>query len=179
MLLALALTVVAGGCTAGPAEPSPARVAPAGESPPVADSSAELPASDVLRAWDRARARAFATDDAAALRRLYVPGSAAGTADVGLLRGYRRRGLRVEGMRMQLLRLTVREATPGVLRLRVTDRLVGAVAVGHRVREPLPRDQASTRLLVLRRGQDGRWRIVSVRESSPPRDAGSASAPRS
>ncbi len=177
--LLLALAALAGGCTVAPAEPSPAGLVPVRESPPVAFSAAELPASDVLRDWDRARSRAFAAGDAAALRRLYVPGSAAGTADVRLLRGYRRRGLRVEGMRMQLLGVTVRAATSGVLRLRVTDRLVGAVAVGNGVREPLPRDRASTRLLVLRRGGDGRWRVASVRESSPPRGAGSASAPRS
>lgn len=146
--------------------------------PPAAVSAARFPASDVLHAWDRARSRAFAAGDVAALRRLYVPGSAAGTSDVRLLRRYLRRGLRVEGMRMQLLAVTVLARSATTLRVRVTDRLVGAAAAGHGVREPLPHDRASTRVVALRH-DGGRWRVAWVRESSPRPAAGSASAPRS
>ncbi|HLN78334.1 MAG TPA: hypothetical protein VK204_14895 [Nocardioidaceae bacterium] len=132
------------------------------------EAGADFPASDVLRRWDRARARAFADGDVAALRRLYVEGSAAGTADVRLLRGYLRRGLRVGGMRMQLLALEVVREGRGRLVLRVTDRLTGAVAVDGRTRMPLPQDAASTRVVELRRPRpDMPWRVASVRESAP------------
>ena len=139
--------------------------------------AAALPAADVLRAWDGRRAEAFAAGDLAALGRLYVPGSRAGTADRALLRGYLDRGLRVEGMRVQVLALDVLARRPGSLRLRVTDRLVGAVAVGESGRVALPRDEASTRVVVLRRlaatarpdGAPGLWRVASVRSSSPMR----------
>lgn len=139
--------------------------------------AAALPAADVLRAWDGRRAEAFAAGDLAALRRLYVPGSRAGTADRALLRGYLDRGLRVEGMRVQVLALDVLAQRSGSLRLRVTDRLVGAVAVGESGRVALPRDEASTRVVVLRRvaatvrpdGAPGLWRVASVRSSSPTR----------
>ena len=68
---------------------------------------------------------------------------------------------------MQVLALEVLRAGPAVLRLRVTDRLVGAVAVRDAVqgageRMTLPRDEATSRLVVLRR-LDGRWRVAAVR----------------
>jgi hypothetical protein len=125
-------------------------------------------AVDVLHDWDRARARAYASRDLGALRALYVAGSSAGTADVAILRSYLRRGLRVEGMRMQLIGLEVLRPGPGRLRLRVTDRLHGAVAVdASGTRVPLPRDQASTRIITLRRVADS-WRVAAV-APTPPR----------
>ena len=138
---------------------------------PVVTGAARLPASDVLRKWDQARSRAFAEGDVAALRRLYVDGSDAGTSDARLLRAYQRRGLRVEGMRMQLLALEVLDRGPRRLRVLVTDRLTGAVAVGHDGRTRLPRDQATTRVVELRRGPDDVWRMGSVRESGQQRAA--------
>jgi hypothetical protein len=174
----LAVTALAAGCSSEPAGRPPAPEAAVVSDAPAAVSAPRFPASDVLRGWDCARSEAFAAGDVAALRRLYVPGSAAGTSDVRLLRGYLRRGLRVEGMRMQLLAVTVLARRPTALRVRVTDRLVGAVAAGDGVREPLPHDRASTRVIALRR-DGGRWRVASVRESSPRPGAGSASAPRS
>jgi hypothetical protein len=131
----------------------------------VPSAAADFPASDVLRAWDRARGRAFAEGDVAALRRLYVEGSAAGTSDARLLQDYLSRGLRVEGLRMQVLALEVLQEEPGALRLLVTDRLAGAVAVGRGMRIRLPQDQASTRVVDLVR-TGGRWRVASVRESA-------------
>jgi len=135
-----------------------------------AAAAASFPASDVLRRWDRARARAFAEGDVEALQSLYVAGSAAGTSDVRLLKAYLRRGLRVEGMRMQLLTLEVLREEPTRLRLLVTDRLTGAVAVGHGSRTHLPEDKASTRVVELRRSRPGaEWRVARV--SSSPRRA--------
>lgn len=127
------------------------------------DVGQDLAAAAVLRSWDTARGRAFASGDVAALRMLYVAGSPAGTSDVRLLRAYLRRGLRVEEMRMQVLGLEVLDERDRRLRVRVTDRLAGAVAVGEDGRWPLPRDRASTRVVELRRVA-GEWRVRSVRE---------------
>ena len=126
---------------------------------------ASFPASDVLRGWDLARSRAFAAGDVAALRRLYVSGSGAGRSDLRILRGYLRRGLRVEGMRVQVLALEVLHEDRGRLRLRVTDRLTGAVAVSRSTRAVLPEDRASTRVVELRKVAAGPWRVALVRES--------------
>ncbi|HJR39290.1 MAG TPA: hypothetical protein VJ819_12995 [Nocardioidaceae bacterium] len=142
--------------SAGPAGP----VGLQDEETPAASRS--MPAVDVLHDWDRARARAYAAGDADGLRALYTPGSSAGTADVAILASYTRRGLRVEGMRMQLLALEVLGHRPGRWRLRVTDRLHGAVAVdASGVRLRLPRDQASIRVISLRRTRGG-WRVAAV-----------------
>lgn len=124
-----------------------------------------LPASDVLRDWDAARASAFARGDATALRALYSGASRAGTSDLAMLRAYRARELRVRGMRMQILSLEVLDRTPRRLRLEVTDRLVGAVAVGDGQRLVLPRDRPTTRVIELRRS-GGSWRVASVRDAS-------------
>ena len=120
-----------------------------------------LRAARVLRGWDRARAAAYAAGSVRSLRVLYVDG--AGRADVRLLRSYVRRGYRVEDLRMQLLTVRVLQHRPGLWRLRVTDRLAGAAAVGYGERVALPRDRASTRTVVLRRDRRGDWRVVLVR----------------
>jgi len=116
-----------------------------------------------LREWDRRRAVAYARGSSRMLRELYVPRSRAGDADAAVLEKYRARGLRVNGMHMQLLAVTVLAGKADTLRLRVTDRLRGAVAVGPRGRFVLPADRASTRTVTMRRGRDGRWRVASVR----------------
>jgi hypothetical protein len=117
--------------------------------------------STVLHEWDDRRAAAWAAGDVAELRSLYAPGSPAGRADAAMLRSWRDRGLRIEGMGMQLLDLDVRRASAERLDLVVTDRLTGAVAVGHGVRLPLPQDRVSTRRVVLvLRG--GTWRVAEA-----------------
>jgi hypothetical protein len=118
-------------------------------------------AADVLRAWDRRRADAWAEGDVAALRELYV--DRAGVADVRLLRRYDDRGYRVEGLTTQLLAVDVLERRPGRWVLRVTDRLTGAVVVRGAEQAPLPRDRADTHLVVLTRDDGGRWRVAAVR----------------
>ncbi len=122
----------------------------------------------VLHDWDDRRAAAWSAGDVAGLRALYVPGSAAGRADVAMLRAWRERGLRVEGMRMQLLDLDVRRASDARLDLVVTDRLTGAVAVGPGVRRPLPRDGFTSRRVVLVE-RAGEWRVAEVRAAPGPR----------
>jgi hypothetical protein len=133
-----------------------------GAGPSRVTGSPESAALRVLHAWDERRAAAFGTGSVRRLRELYVPGSQAGAADLRVLRAYRARHLRVSGLRMQVLGLAVLRARPGVLRLRVTDRLVGATAVGVGPRLRLPHDRASTRVVSLMRGADGRWCVATV-----------------
>lgn len=119
----------------------------------------------VLRDWDRARARAWADGDVAALRALYVRGSAAGARDAAMLRAWLRRGLRVDDMTMQVLAVELRRRTDRRIVVVVTDRLAGAVGVRPGTGEmvALPRDGPSTRRLVFARvGQ--RWLLASARE---------------
>jgi len=137
------------------------------------DSSAgapEPPAAALLRAWDEQRAAAYAAGSARMLRDLYVPGSRAGRADLRVLRAYAGRGLRVEGMRTQVLALRVLVQGPRRSVLEVTDRVADAVAVDGSVRVPLPRDGADTRRVELIRGPDGAWRVASVRPLRPLRN---------
>lgn len=108
---------------------------------------------DVLHAWDERRAEAWAAGDVARLRSLYAVGSPTGRADAAMLRAWEDRGLRVEGMEMQLLSVQVRRRTPDVLVLDVVDRLVGPAL--------LPSD-LPTRHVVTMRVVAGEWRVVAV-----------------
>ena len=145
------------GPASSPSAPQPDRSGPAG----------------VLAAWDERRSAAWATGDAGALERLYVDGSGAGAADVRLLRDYGRRGLRVEGMTTQVLGLRVAARSPGRLELVVTDRVVGAEAVGSGAPVSLPVDRPSTRRVVLVREGAG-WVVAEVRDQ----DSAAASTSR-
>jgi hypothetical protein len=116
----------------------------------------------MLHIWDEQRAAAYASGSARRLRDLYVPGSSAGAADLRVLRGYRERGLRVTRMRTQVLSLSVLDRRGGWRLLAVTDRLVGAVAVRAGRRVQLPRDRATSHMITIMRGGDGRWRVAEV-----------------
>jgi hypothetical protein len=122
-----------------------------------------------LRQWDEGRARAWARADLAALRSLYAPGSAAGARDVRMLRQWRDRGLRVEGMQTQVLGVEVVAQSPDRLVLVVTDRLARAVAAGRGHRVVLPADGATSRRMTLGL-VDRVWRVTSVlpEESAKP-----------
>lgn len=142
--------------------PSPARAAP------VPDRSAggggvpaETTALAVLHAWDDRRAAAWARGDVDLLRRLYVSGSRTGRADVAMLRAYADRGLRVTGLRTQVLAVAVRALAPARLVLRVTDRLAGGVVRGAARPLALPVDRPTSQVVVLRR-VGGRWLVASV-----------------
>jgi hypothetical protein len=121
----------------------------------------------ILRGWDRQRAAAYAEGDAAALRRLYVAGSRSGRNDLRMLRAYAGRGLRVVGMRTQILSVDIPEHTGDGLRLAVTDRLASAIAVGGGVRTRLPRDAATSQIVELRR-VGSRWLVVEVETVAQP-----------
>ncbi|MEQ6901802.1 hypothetical protein [Nocardioides sp. YIM 152588] len=165
--LVLALSIVAATAVAGLLAPEPDGTTPAPASAPApaaeeAEDRAEVAALRVLRRWDRARARAWMRDDPAALARLYWPGSEAGRRDLAMLAAWRGRGVRVRGMRMQVLELRLRARSSRRMVLVVTDRLTGAVAVGvDGGGRALPRDGASSRRLELvRRG--GRWLLAAA-----------------
>jgi hypothetical protein len=115
----------------------------------------------VLRAWDRRRAVAWAHDDPAALRALYIAGSQTGRRDVAMLRAYHRRALRVTTMQRQVLAVHVRVHVPRAMTLLVTDRLVEGRVTGRGERLVLPRSRPATHRLVLRRTTTG-WRVVEV-----------------
>jgi hypothetical protein len=115
----------------------------------------------VLQAWDRRRAAAWARDDAAALRALYLRGSSTRRHDVAMLAAYRARGLRVTTMQRQVLRVRVQTSSPGRLSLAVTDRLVEGRVTGHGRYVVLPRSRLATRRIVLRRAPTG-WRVAEV-----------------
>ncbi|MFC5730251.1 hypothetical protein [Nocardioides vastitatis] len=136
-------------------------VAPRARSVPVAQAVGSLA---VLRDWDRSRAAAWASGDVAALRRLYVRGSAAGRRDVAMLRAWRGRGLRVERMSVQVLAVELRVRSERRIVLVVTDRLAGAVAVAVTgASRDLPHDRATTRRLEFR-SVGGRWLLASAQE---------------
>jgi len=129
----------------------------------------EREAAQVLRGWDQRRAAAWAAGDTGALARLYVDDARAGAADVRMLRRWVRHGLRVQGLSMQVLSLTVLARAPDSWRLRVTDRVaaadvVGPGAEGTLVDPEMPPGAARTRVLELREAE-GTWQMVSVKDS--------------
>ena len=115
----------------------------------------------VLSEWDGRRAAAYSSGDVGALRSLYLPGSGAGAADVAVLRAWLRHGLVSRAHRLVL---------------RVTDRVVGGVAVraaaspggatsgggaAPAVRARLPADRPGERTVTLVR-HGGRWVVARV-----------------
>lgn len=122
----------------------------------------EVQALEVLHAWDRRRASAWAAGDVRSLARLYVGGSRTGARDVRELQRWRERHLRVVGLRTQVSALRLRRRSPERLTLVVTDRTVGGVAVGGRHRVGLPRSAWATHRITLHRVR-GTWRVSEVR----------------
>ena len=121
----------------------------------------EASAAAILREWDHRRAEAWATGSVADLGALYVPGSTTGAADVRMLRAWRARGMVVEDLTTQLLRVKVLARSAHRLRMSVTDRVVWAAAAGTRgatLRIALPRDQPSTYVIDLA-SYDGVWLV--------------------
>ena len=140
-----------------------ARDRPAGSAPGPPDVVGRVgPEAAVLAGWDRRRAAAWSTGDVRALRSLYLPGSGAGEADVARLRAWLDRGLRVEGLRTQVLARRVVARGAGLMVLRVTDRVVGGMAVrAGGVRARLPAGRPGERTVTLVR-HEGRWVVARV-----------------
>jgi hypothetical protein len=135
---------------------------------PAAEPRPETEAAAVLAAWDAERAEAWASGDVRRLRALYTPRSVAGEHDVAMLRRWLDRGLTVGGLRTQVLSLQEVSRTADRWVLTVTDRVVGAVAVGEHGAVALPGDAATTRSVTLGRRGD-RWVVESVRQARPAR----------
>ena len=151
----VAAAVAAEGVTAGGAA-MPRRTPPPADIP----SSGSLWAAAVLHAWDQQRAAAWADGDVGALAGLYTSGSRTGARDVADLRHWRRRGLRVVGLRQQVVALRLHVPAPRHLVLTVTDRTVDGVAVGSR-RTALPTSAWVSHRIRLRRVH-GRWLVEEV-----------------
>lgn len=134
-----------------------------GSEPAVSAGPVQPAAVAVLHEWDRDRAAAWRRGDPDALERLYTRGAGAGQADRELLASYVERGLRVTGMRMQVAEVDVESVSTDRIVMVVTDRVVGAVAVGRRTRTGLPRDRWSRHRVVLVRVA-GRWRVAEVED---------------
>ena len=119
----------------------------------------EVAAARVLHTWDGRRAAAWEAGDVGALRSLYTRRSPTGRADVAMLLAWRARGLRVEGMRTQLLSVSVREQTRDRLVVDLVDRLAGGVVAPEGAALPLDRPTAHT---VLLRRVAGEWRVAQA-----------------
>jgi hypothetical protein len=138
----------------------------------------EVRAAALLRRWDDARAAAWSAGDHDGLALLYVAGSATGRRDAAMLRAWSRRGVRVEGLRTQVVRVRVVAHRPGRYDLEVVDRVVAGTVVGTGPSRPLPRDGPSTRRVVLV-DAGGAWVVGEVsRVPAPARlSAGPSAAP--
>lgn len=164
-VLAAVLALVAASAVVGVLRlDRPEGTGPAPAPTPAADRTSAL---RVLHAWDRQRAAAWRRGDVEGLRELYLRGSVAGRADRGALAAYADRGLRVTGMRMQVAWVRVRSRSGRRITLVVTDRLVGATAVGRRREVALPADRWSTRRVVLVRTGES-WRMARVTDQPSP-----------
>ncbi len=167
VVAACTLVLTCLGVLAGGSDPEPRLVPRVGEVAARAGSLArrtEVVPRDVLRVWDAARATAWESADSEGLARLYMPDSVAGRRDVRLLRQWSARSLRVTRLEPQVLALDVEQASATHLVLLVTDRL--AVVRAERDGEPvrLPRDEPSTRRVVLVHDDGAGWRVAAVTE---------------
>jgi hypothetical protein len=159
LVLTLLLVLVTAGACAGGAPSAPSPVEPVETN--AAGAPAAPPLVEVLRAWDARRAEAWARGDPGLLAKLYTPRSVAGRRDRAMLRAWVTRGLVVRELRTQLVAVRELRRTRSTWTLQVTDRLAGGVAVGRGVRRPLPVDEATTRIIELRR-MGGQWRVAAV-----------------
>ena len=115
----------------------------------------------LLGGLDAARTRAFVADDENRLRDVYLDERAA-RADIEVLRSYRERGLRLEGMLLlrESCRVTARSRQR--VTLDVVDRLgPTSVRTEDGRRRDLPHDQPTRRTVVLERVGDV-WRVAAL-----------------
>ncbi len=164
LLAALAACCVVATVALTLARPGPASNAGAGTRI-TSTSSLRSEAGSILAAWDGQRADAWAAGDVGALRELYAAESQAGAVDARLLQRYVDRGLRVTGLRTQVLSLKVLDQGSHRLRLEVTDRILAGVAVGVGERVTLPSDRASTRRIRLVE-VGTQWLVAEVRDQA-------------
>jgi hypothetical protein len=123
---------------------------------------ADDPACLVLGGLDAVRSQAFVSGDEARLRDVYVDRRAA-RADVEVMRSYRERDLRLEGMLLVREACRTTERSARRIELDLVDRL-GRTWVRSDTgdRRELPRDRPTRHTVVLERTVDV-WRIAAVR----------------
>lgn len=120
---------------------------------------------EVLHHWDARRAEAWAAGDEVALRSLYVRGSAAGDADVHLLRTYIERRVVVRRLVTQVFAVRVLHRDAGTIRLRVFDRVAGGEVEERGRTARLRSSPPATRDVELRLVTRS-WRVAAVRPVS-------------
>lgn len=121
----------------------------------------------VWQRWDAQRARAWALGDIDGLAKLYAPGSGAGRRDVAHLRAWKHRGWVVVGMTRRIESFEVLSSGPTRLRVRLRDRMVGALAqradnASQAPARRLPEGTTTTRVVLLSQSA-GRWQVSGVR----------------
>lgn len=120
------------------------------------------PSCLVLGGLDAVRSQAFVTGDEARLRDVYVDDRAA-RADAKVMRSYRERGLRLEGMLLAREACRTTEQSDRRIELDVVDRLGRTwVRSPDGDRRELPHDRPTHRIVVLER-TGAVWRVASVR----------------
>ena len=116
----------------------------------------------VLTRLDAARQDAYRAGDPGLLRDVYLSGSAVLRRDRRTLMAYERRGVRLEGVHLEILHVDARRRDGRQVRLRVVDRLARPVAHTAAGDVALPQDLPTRRLITLVAYDDG-WRIAAVR----------------
>lgn len=123
--------------------------------------SGDDPECLLLGGLDVARAQAFVADDETRLGDVYADVRAA-RADIEVLRAYRERGLRLEGMLLFRESCRVTDRSPKRVTLDVVDRLGStSVRAENGQHQHLPRDRPTRRTVVLERVGDV-WRVAAV-----------------
>jgi hypothetical protein len=133
----------------------------------VATMRARPPGPDwaaILDRLDRRRELAYASEDPSLLGAVYVSGSPVLRRDLAMLLAYAERGVRLTGVRLRALDVRLLGHAGRYVRLHVVDRLERPTAHGAGGAVRLPRDQATSRVIVLRDGAGG-WRIAAVRRA--------------
>ena len=116
----------------------------------------------LLGVLDATRTRAFVSADPAQLRDVYLDAEAA-RHDVEVLRSYRARGLRLEGMRLVRESCRVVHRSSRRLAFDVVDRLgPTSVRTAEGRHRDLPIDGPTRHTVVLWRTAQG-WRVVAIR----------------
>ena len=120
----------------------------------------EAPECLLLGGLDVVRTEAFVTGEVARLRDVYVDERAA-RADASVLRSYRERGLRLDGMVLVRESCRVTKRSRHRVILDVVDHLGPTQVHGDDGRRDLPRDRPTRRTVVLERVGDV-WRVAAV-----------------
>jgi hypothetical protein len=152
---------------ARPSDPAARGIAAGDRQTQVATMQARPPGPDwsaILDRLDRRRETAYASEDPSLLGVVYVSGSPVLRHDLAMLRAYAERGVRLTGVRLRALDVRLLGRAGPYVRLRVVDRLERPTAHAADGAVRLPRDQATSRVIVLRDVAGG-WRIAAVRRA--------------